>query len=84
MPLKSWAQQVSSPCILLFLLVGQTPQPIFGPLDDRTFPPTDLGRVEAGTVAPDFRLADETGAVRQLSDYRDKKNVVLVIYRGHW
>ena len=84
MALNSWRQEVSLPSILLFLLLGQTPQPILGPLDGGTLPPTDLGRVEVGTVAPDFRLADETGAVHQLSDYRDTKNVVLVVYRGHW
>ena len=72
------------PSILLVLLFGQTPQPIFGPLDGETLPPTDLGRVEVGTVAPDFRLADEAGAVYQLSDYRGTKNIVLVVYRGYW
>ena len=44
----------------------------------------DLRRVQVGTIAPDFRLADEKGVVHQLSQYRGTKNVVLVIYRGHW
>jgi hypothetical protein len=68
--------------LALLLLLGMQPAPL-GPLDGRSLPPSDLDRVKAGDVAPDFRLADEKGSVHQLSQYRGK-NVVLVMYRGHW
>ncbi len=80
MALHRWRQAVFLPGILLFGLLGQGQQPL---LDGEGLPPTDLARVRVGTVAPDFRLADETGGVHQLSHHRGK-NVVLVVYRGHW
>jgi peroxiredoxin len=36
--------------------------------------------VEIGQPAPDFELKDQTGQVRRLSDYKGKKNVMLVFY----
>ncbi len=68
--------------VLWLLLAAQAP--LLGPLDGAELPPTDLDRVRVGSIAPDFRLADERGTVHQLSQYRGKKNVVLVVYRGHW
>lgn len=70
------------PTALLLVLLAQALPPL-GPLDGAG-PPTELDRVRVGMVAPDFRLADTTGVVHQLSQYRGQKNVVLVIYRGHW
>ena len=35
-------------------------------------------------ASPDFSLEDETGKAYKLSDYRGKKNVVLVFYRGYF
>jgi len=32
--------------------------------------------------APDFRLEDYLGKSIQLSDYREKKNVILIFNRG--
>jgi cytochrome oxidase Cu insertion factor (SCO1/SenC/PrrC family) len=55
-----------------------------GPKDGANLPATDLERVKAGQAAPDFTLEDITGKQMSLSDFRDKKNVVLVFYRGHW
>jgi peroxiredoxin len=46
--------------------------------------PTDLDRVKAGQPAPDFTLENFDGKSISLSDFRGKKNVVLVFYRGHW
>jgi cytochrome oxidase Cu insertion factor (SCO1/SenC/PrrC family) len=46
--------------------------------------PTDLNRVRVGDKAPDFALENMNGTVISLSDFRGKKNVVLVFYRGHW
>jgi cytochrome oxidase Cu insertion factor (SCO1/SenC/PrrC family) len=65
---------------MLFLLLQSTQ---LGPLDGTGNSPYDLDRVKAGDMAPDFRLQDENGKIHQLSRYRGK-NVVLVIYRGHW
>jgi mycoredoxin-dependent peroxiredoxin len=36
--------------------------------------------VEVGDTAPDFELKDQHGAPVKLSDFRGKKNVVLVFY----
>lgn len=55
-----------------------------GPKDGPTDPPTDLERVKVGDVAPDFTLEALDGRRLTLSDYRGRKNVVLVFYRGHW
>ncbi len=38
--------------------------------------------MEKGEAAPDFELIDVTGKLVRLSDYRGKKNVVLVFNRG--
>jgi hypothetical protein len=37
-----------------------------------------------GQPAPDFTLPDSTGRPASLADYRGKKPVVLVFYRGYW
>lgn len=36
--------------------------------------------IEVGDAAPDFELKDQHGTPVRLSDYRDKKTVVLVFY----
>jgi peroxiredoxin len=38
--------------------------------------------VAVGQAAPDFELTDVEGHTVRLSDYRHKKNVVLVFTRG--
>lgn len=58
--------------------------PALGPVDGHDLAPTDLERVVVGSAAPDFSLADEQGTTVTLSQFRDKNNVVLVFYRGHW
>jgi cytochrome oxidase Cu insertion factor (SCO1/SenC/PrrC family) len=55
-----------------------------GPKDSQALPAADLNRVKAGDAAPDFTLEDQDGKPVTLSDYQDKKTVVLVFYRGHW
>ncbi|MBI3983365.1 MAG: redoxin domain-containing protein [Gemmatimonadetes bacterium] len=55
-----------------------------GPKDGPLVPATNLERVKLGDAAPDFTLAALDGRVITLSEYRDRKNVVLVFYRGHW
>ena len=39
---------------------------------------------KVGQPAPDFSLEDVNGKTITLSELRDKKNVVLVFYRGYW
>ena len=55
-----------------------------GPKDGHDLPPTDLERVAVGTMAPDFSLRTLDGEILTLSDFRGAKDVVLVVYRGHW
>jgi cytochrome oxidase Cu insertion factor (SCO1/SenC/PrrC family) len=43
--------------------------------------PTTL---KVGGKAPEFTLPDATGAAVSLADYRGKKPVILVFYRGYW
>ncbi|MEE2638386.1 MAG: hypothetical protein VYE68_14285 [Acidobacteriota bacterium] len=78
-----WRPAVSLLGIFLTGVIAQAQQPPLGPLDGGGLPPTDLTRIAVGSLAPDFRLVDETGGVHQLSHHRGK-NVVLVVYRGHW
>src|SRR6266478_3653729 len=40
--------------------------------------------LHVGERAPDFTLPDATGRPVSLADYRGKKPVVLVFYRGYW
>jgi hypothetical protein len=40
--------------------------------------------VAVGQPAPEFTLPDAAGRSVSLSDYRDRKPVVLVFYRGYW
>ena len=54
-----------------------------GPKDGANLAPTDLERVKVPDKAPDFRLEDIDGS-NILSNFRGKKSVVLVFYRGHW
>ena len=55
-----------------------------GPVDGAGLPALDTGHVAVGTVAPDFTLETKDGGTVTLSQFRGKKTVVLVFYRGHW
>lgn len=55
-----------------------------GPVDGAGLPPLDTTRVAVGTLAPDFTLEAKDGGTVTLSQFRGKKNVILVFYRGHW
>ena len=63
---------------------AQAVAPKLGPFDGVGLPPLDTGRVAVGTIAPDFTLEAKDGGTRTLSQFRGKKIVVLVFYRGHW
>jgi len=60
------------------------PSPALGPVDGKNLAPTDIERVAVGQPAPDFSLARYGGGTLTLSQFRGRKNVVLVFYRGHW
>ena len=71
--------------LLLVLLFIQSP--VFaqlGPKDGTDLSPTDLQRIKVGQAAPNFTLEDMDGKTITLSDFREKKTVVLVFYRGYW
>ena len=56
----------------------------FGPKDGPDLAPTDLNRIKVGQPAPDFSLEDVNGKPVTLSEFRGKKTMVLVFYRGYW
>ena len=55
-----------------------------GPKDGAGMAATDLDRIKVGQVAPDFTLTNMDGKQISLSEFRGKKSVVLVFYRGQW
>jgi cytochrome oxidase Cu insertion factor (SCO1/SenC/PrrC family) len=74
--------------LLIFALIFLLNQPAVsaqsGPKNGAKEAATDLDRIKVGQPAPDFTLEDSDGKNVTLVDYRGKKNVVLVFYRGHW
>ena len=71
--------------LLLFLSFSHSPALAqLGPKDATDLSPTDFQRVKVGQPAPDFTLEDMEGKSITLSDFRGKKTVVLVFYRGYW
>jgi len=65
-------------------VVEEMKEIVLGPADGHDLPPSDLERVVAGGMAPDFSAASLAGPIATLSSYRGQKNVVLFFYRGHW
>lgn len=61
-----------------------TPAAQLGPRDGADLLAVEPGRVAVGDTAPDFSLRSHEGEVVTLSDYRGKRDVLLVFYRGHW
>ncbi len=55
-----------------------------GPSDGRDLTATEIERVAIGAKAPDFTLTQMGGGTVTLSQFRGRKNVVLVFYRGFW
>ncbi len=70
--------------ILTLAGIAMASPPALGPKDGRDLPPADLNRVQVDQPAPDFTLESMDGSPVTLSDFRGKKRVVLVFYRGHW
>ena len=73
-------------CLLLFFLTGcaSNENQARGPKDGLDLMPTNPGRVKTGMPAPDFTLESKDGEKVTLSQFRGKKNVVMVFYRGYW
>ena len=69
---------------LLMVLTSSAAYAQLGPKGGIEPKPTDLERVKVGDVAPDFTLENMDGNRISLSDFRGKKSVVLVFYRGQW
>jgi hypothetical protein len=46
--------------------------------------PAEPAVLRVGERPPDFTLTDATGRAVSLADYRGRKPVVLVFYRGYW
>ena len=69
---------------LAIVTAGAQQRTARGHADSAGLPPLDSGRVIAGTAAPDFTLESKDGGSVTLSQFRGKKDVVLVFYRGHW
>lgn len=55
-----------------------------GPKDPTGGGATEPDRIKVGQAAPDFALENVEGQAVNLSDFRGKKAVVLVFYRGYW
>ena len=72
---------VSIAFLVLSVAVAQAQ---LGPKDGGNLKPTDLERVNVGETAPDFTLENLDGNRISLSEFRGKKNVILVFYQGHW
>ena len=73
------------PLLLIFaLLLAFSQVAVSSQTGSKEEVPTDLDRVRVGQPAPDFTLEDSDGKSISLADYRGKRNVVLVFYRGHW
>ena len=70
--------------LTLFTASSWAATPALGPKDGRELPAADLNRVQAGQPAPDFTLESPDRSPVSLSDFRGRKRVVLVFYRGHW
>jgi cytochrome oxidase Cu insertion factor (SCO1/SenC/PrrC family) len=67
------------------VLIATAPAPAqLGPKDGAGLSATESDRVKAGQPAPDFTLEETNGKAITLSDFRDRKSVVLVFYRGYW
>jgi cytochrome oxidase Cu insertion factor (SCO1/SenC/PrrC family) len=72
---------------VLIFLAGLASAPAsaqLGPKDGGDLRATELERVKVGQAAPDFTLEDVDGKGITLSDFRGKKTVALVFYRGYW
>jgi cytochrome oxidase Cu insertion factor (SCO1/SenC/PrrC family) len=73
---------IASAFVVLIIAASAFAQ--LGPKDGVGLIATELDRIKVGQPAPDFSLEDTDGKAITLSDFRGKKSVVLVFYRGYW
>lgn len=81
--LKEFGQMIRKPASLFLLLIafaicasGQQPSP--SPAAPQPAPPKT--HLKVGQPAPEFVLTDTEGKELKLSDFKNKKNVVLAFY----
>jgi hypothetical protein len=41
-------------------------------------------KIIPGSTVPDFSTLDETEEIRQLSELKGKKNLIMIFFRGYW
>ena len=41
-------------------------------------------KIIPGSTVPDFSALDETEKIRQLSELKGKKNLIMIFFRGYW
>ena len=75
---RRWYGWMALAVSLLLLTLGSYVNFVMARIPDT---PTVL---RLGEPAPDFALADAAGRPVSLADYRGKKPVLLVFYRGYW
>jgi peroxiredoxin len=51
---------------------------------NRVLKQLEMGILEAGTIAPDFSLINFNGEKISLSDFKDKRDLLLIFVRGDW
>lgn len=65
-------------CVLLALAIMVLPSS--AQEEDRV----EVGKVEVGSAAPNFTVANDEEQVVELKDYLAEDHVVLVFVRAHW
>lgn len=41
-------------------------------------------KIIPGSTVPDFSALDENEEIRQLSELKGKKNLIMIFFRGYW
>ena len=75
---RRWYSWVALVVSMLLLTLGSYVNFVMAPIPDE---PTAL---RLGEPPPDFTLTDAAGRAVSLAEYRGKKPVLLVFYRGYW
>jgi hypothetical protein len=75
---RRWYGWVALVVSMLLLTLGSYVNFVVARIPDE---PTAL---RLGELPPDFTLTDAAGRAVSLADYRGKKPVLLVFYRGYW
>lgn len=75
---------LAASAVLAIACGAETERVALGPVDGHDLPPADTGRVAVGDPAPDFSLEAYPEGVITLSQFRGKREVILVFYRGSW